>query len=1733
MNPDSVAAPELPSVQALYDRSRFLDAYEKTKRYWDTSTDVSSLSVDQLILGGRLANRLGGGRLCRWLFYTAYKREPCDPKVRYFTHRFRLRDRGFWDEVRSLEDEPLLGAADTELEASWLAYQAVTWATLRDFARAEACLKRVRSYSTPDGWVESCQSSVLGMADRWEEALRAAERSWELSHAAPYAAQSLGLSLLNLGRGDEAASRVTEATADCQSYEIVHLACWLQCALADRREGEERLQTIARAKELAEWLPALAPLADRDTRALFAHVHLDIASLLGNHQEMETWAEKVRYPFYRTFVQNLRRRSGGRRIRLPYLPLLQKHQTCLPTSIASVLASQDVVIDPRLMAAEITFGGTPNWAAAEWLEKHGFAVRFFTVTPETAARLIRNGLAFVFCLESDEDSHAVAVIGLDEAAETLLVQDPSSFRCSEYLLEGILHLRGPLGPVGMAVVPQANAHFLNGLLPQADVEVMTASQHHQKEIELKGITAARDVVSHLAKEYPDEPGVRFLQAAQASGEGRSGDALAGFQESLRVFPHSPIARRRLLQASRSVGNTALSRDILKTVVEGASLPGIESQQNWRHPPSAYICAYGDLLSLSANTRSKAKVLFKSVLFRDPKHAETWHCLGDLLRQEGDTAGWLLCYRISSCLNESNEHYALAYSDALCDAGRQDEGFAWLETRVREPGLASAATSPWISWIRALEHWGYPERALAACSEALQRFGDAPEFLVCAIPFLARMGRWIEAESKLRTLESSGSFSMFCEAARDFYAMRGEFEKAIHHAEERVKEAPLSLEARAQLLSLIAKYKGNPTATAIAEQWVREHPGHDAFEELYCGYLDSAGPRWKKDRVLQRRVKRNPEDGWVWRELAVRRVADYERSAERRRGRLRPQIEHLLAQCDRTAPESSATIRIYALWYEACGDWAEAINMWCKAIDADSGSFFSYRHLWNCSARVRNGQRRELFQRIEPMVLGYPAHLSFARDMLFLLAQRFGVAAAEDAAKRWTSKRPDDPEVALAHADLLLECGHGTSDASRAKFILHPAVARFPYHAGLRFSLAKACRQTREYDEADEVLKEILRRHPDDTAALIQMAFVLERRGLEGDALRSLEAASARSPLDEEVWNARIQMHMRRGRIAEARVEIQSGLQRSPESVAWWQRAIHLLMQCGAEEQAVASAREGVRLFPADAYMWLLLAGALKDAQRFASQGEIESCLRRSLSLNGTLYETADNLALLLMEQHRFEAATEIIERILPLMDDPSPARGRLVSIHRQDGHNSEALDELASVVKEAPWYHWGWGLLMVWLIEDSAWEKARELLGVPPPELRTNSDLRHKRLQVLRKAGLSAEQLRAEWEELLREFPENIPLHLECCDQFRADRAFADAARALKAVQPLDPDNPFILARMVEMLAEDGEYNQAEDTLLRIWFQEIERGPWPADYAWTMARRHRFDQAAYMKARLRLANGCRPTLQAFTLMALDAVLRENKPKNERKSSWDNFFPSSGARELSHLLKFIDGTEWADGRYRAVVLGLLVDHGYHERVIRYWKKNQRKIDREVESWSQIARSLVSLGRKEEARALLAQWRERNGVAMWMVANYIACFSPTDQSSWNEVLLTCKDALAGIPHDHCAKYLAHVQAEICAVQGNLKAFRETWKEHPAYFTGQRHDSEWFDSRRIHLLKDIPEMAALLEKNQNQSFFEKCGELRNKQAVNPPYSTTANSAGSSNTWWWIWSLWLLLSLLAHSFR
>ena len=480
-------------------------------------------------------------------------------------------------------------------------------------------------------------------------------------------------------------------------------------------------------------------------------------------------------------------------------------------------------------------------------------------------------------------------------------------------------------------------------------------------------------------------------------------------------------------------------------------------------------------------------------------------------------------------------------------GREEEGLSWLETRVRTFAASPRAPWPWISWIGALEDFGHPERALDACHKAL-RNRSSPELLAFASPFFARMGHWEESETALRQLEAAGHSSFYCRASLEFHRMRGELDAAIGFCEEWSRRHPRDVQPRRQLLELIARRDGARAAFHLAGKWSAEQPGHDQLEELLYAQMDGINVDWRRDLLLARRVRRNPEDGWAWRQLTYSHLDGYARAGTEKRERLRPRIEKLLAHCDRTAPAAPATLGAHAFWSELRGDRAGAVAAGLKTIDEDPGSFFGYKRIWECSAGLQEAERRNVFRQIEAQLLGSHGRLSAARDIIFLVAERFGVAFAEEAVTRWRSHRPNDPEVIYAAVVLLLRYGHGRSDTERAIALLEPAVDHYPYHLGLRFSLAHARRSLGRVDEAEESLREIIRRHPDHYGAYVDLAKICEQKGDLDEGRRLLESAAERDPLNPAVWRSRAGLLIREGSVSDARALIQLGLQRMPESV---------------------------------------------------------------------------------------------------------------------------------------------------------------------------------------------------------------------------------------------------------------------------------------------------------------------------------------------------------------------------------------------------------------------------------------------------------------------------------------------------------------------------------------------------------------------------------------------------------
>jgi len=1718
---DSGAQPAtaLHKVQEFYDRHLYLDAYALTADLWSPTTNIRTLSVDELVLGGRLSAPLGGMRLSRRLLREAFHRNPTSPRVRYFTRHVQPPKVRLLDELMAFDLHPDVGGNDPEIRAAWYASYAFTWATLRDFGRAHECLTTAHTLFPNDGWAWSCESNVLGMEDRWSDSLAAAEKACALDPGAPYALNAVGTSLLHLDRADEAAERTAAAAERTQSFQVMAEASWYQCAVAESLEDDQRRLRLDKARFFADELSRLAPLADRETRAAMARVQLDVAGLADDRPQIERWNSELRSPFHRQLLKNLQKNSAGKRIRLPFRPIVQTHQTCVPASVAVALSASGGTISAEQMASAITFGGTYEWSAADWLRERGFHVRFFPVTVEAAKRLIENQVGFVISWEADAAGHAVAAVGFDERAETLLVHDPGFFRQTEYLLTVLDRDASPLGIKGMAVVPIERSEALDALLP-ADSAVMEAAQNHQKAISLQGPDSARQIVINLKRDFPSHPGTLYLESVQHLEDGHAGQALHGFRQLIGRFPNSPHPRIGYLMACRALGNSALTRETLKDIVEKGVLPGVQAQRDWIYPPERYVCEYADLLAMSAETRGQAESMLQSLIRRQCNSASAWHILADLLAQKRDMGRALLCYRVASCLSNTDDHYARAYVDALAELNRIEEGFHWLEERVERFGTASPAISTWITFIAALEDYGYPERAIQACNQALSRHSGSPDLLSFAVPFFARMGAWEIAEERLSELRSGSKPGAFYQASVYFFRMRGDLKRAQENAASWIRELPLDMRARHTLLELVAALEGSQSALKMAGDWMHENKNHDEFEQAYCTQVDNVGDaKWRKYRLLRKRLERNPEDGWAWREFAFSALQEYEVGEAKQRQRLEGRIPKLLAECNRTSKDHVATLRAHALWAENQGHWPDAIAKWLEAIELEPLGFYSYRRIWDCSARLDHAQRDRLWEQIEPLLLKSPGHLPIAREVVGLLAEKFGLLRAQATVESWMAARPGDPNVLQAAADLLIDRGHGRSDGLRAAEMLKPAVERYPYHSGLRFSLANGYRRAGQESEAENVLLEVVRRHPDNVGAVIQLAWIRHRSGASAAARKLLDTAAGNDPRNVDVLDARVQILIDCQRFDEAGAAIQQGLERMPEHVYWRSRAVTLFQQCGAETNAVQAARAGVEVYPRGAYLWLLLGRTLNEMRQFSAVGEIEHCLRRSLRLNTALFESADLLCMLLSEQRRYEEASQVIHEIESKMPDPSPALGRLAWIKRIQGQQQEARTDLSKAVGTSPWYSWGWSVLIQWLNEDKEWGEALQLLKNVPPQMFTQVSFRLERLQLLKRAGLEQAQLDTEWDALLRDFPEDAVLSIRRYDSLLEDRRYEVASSLLASIAHIEPENPYILARRVEDLARTADEKAALEAALQVCFASREESSWPADKVWDVALTRGFADRLYQRSRERLSQGAKPSLRGFARMIAYVMRTEEKVGlQSRTKTWILF---GAVKELARLERLVQKAACKDAsNYRAELSRELVDYGYHRVVRRLWRKN-RTLTMDVGEWAQVGRALVGLNMHSAGRKLLASWRDRPGVAMWMVTNYTLCLSRFRSAQLRELQATCQDALSGLPHDHCASYLAHILAEADALLGDKDGFLRTYNAYSGYFDKQLKKEEYFQAKRRYLLGDIPMMARYLQQNETWLYRKRLWKLRWSALPSIQIADTRSKPFLGLPWYGWWAL------------
>jgi len=1634
--------PLFEQVKALYDHCRFVDAYELTRDMWAEPDTVLSLSAPEVVLATRLAGSLGNGKFQRALSRFALATFPNDPIVRVYCRNDARLNTTVYELLRDFEANPDSGADDPEVQADWLGINAHLWGIVRGFDRARELLHKASRLGESDVYLTVTRGFVELMADNLEEALACAERAWDMEEPGGHVAALIGQVLTRRGRLSDAVEQLSAQAATTQSHNLLKCALWYTIAYAER-EHDNRQTALATVKGLVDRLPSLTPLPDRAARNQELAFRLDVATLERDTDTMRSAAEALNSPYHRTVADALHANPDGGLIVAGFRPLWQRYNECLPTSIACVLnGTVDITEDD--IAHDLTYGGTTQWQTMAWLRQRGVTVKPFLFTPDIARELLSADTAFVYLTEGDNWAHAMAAVGYDEATGELHVHDPSQPRRLHILMDKIAEYDGPFSPEALALVPDAESSRLD-VIPDDAVRPVEMWYDYWCALGDAGLSKAGETADKLRVEFPDHPLSRRLHGIHLTNTGALAEALAIQEKLLQDYPASTQCRRDLLASLHRTRDSARVLDVLRGLVEMRRLPGLTDKP--AYPAATHLVQFADHLSQSIDDCDQAEHYLSKALAHDPTCAEAYHVLGDLLARQGRHAESVLPFRLGSLLAMQNDHYARSTCDAIARARNPRHGIEFLRERVTQVGESTRTSGAWQVLIQALEDHGYPSEAIETMEEAAERYAGESGFQAFAVAFELRMGRIDRAETWLERLSQSGHEAWYRQAATDFHYQRGNWVEALGHAEARVALDSQDIDAFRAYCQLYANRHGLQASLDMAREAVDSHRNDEAFEEHYLELLGRANRPREQEAVLRQRIARNPRDGWAWNQLCHLLLDKLNVAAREDRPSLIAEVETCLQTCQRIEAGSPRLLALMARLADARGNTRDVFDMLFACLELEPSYAEAYSRILHACDKAMPEQRDDVIRRLEESLFSMQGQLSHSWALASALARRSGVRVAEEHVASWRRQRPDDPELTWTQAQLWLAYGHGKQDARRACESLEEEIRRFPNHYGLRLLLADAYALLQREDDEIAAYREILQRCPRESTARQQLSRVHALNGAIDEAEELLKQGIEIAPLAASAWHQYADLLQNTGRFEDMLDVLQRGVERMPEDISLRGRLIDVLLAAGMGDVAVRHARELVDIYPDGAYCLYLLGNALRQTS-LADMQQVERVFRQALSHNARLPDAIEGLVRVMVSQHRNQEAHSLLDALPDDVRQDSDMRLLKARLHRIDGDKEEARGLVSALVGEQPGNVDGWWTLMDWLTQDEAWDDALRVLDEWPAVLHTNVELRVRRLDLLHDAGRPLRDLDAEWEELMRNFPEHETLNLVRFDALGADERWDEAGQLLVAYERFADDAPRFLARKTQLHIVRDELDSAVETAVRLCAAPPDGDEWPDDFVWDVV-----DEA---NLSVRLARGLVEALQQGKRVRGRSLIRAMRFFHATRDLFRIGFLRSlryglqnipvSVRAHFELLDLLNTVAWDADLHINQVLEHLSDAGMAKQALGY-SLTHRELYRGMPTvWQTVAMLMNNSGvRSSQVVEWMSNWREQPGLQMWGGTNYLMALTAKTSGVPRRDLPklqheAARDMLGSLSHDYTARYVATLYCEAALYLGQTDEFRD---------------------------------------------------------------------------------------------
>ncbi len=233
----------------------------------------------------------------------------------------------------------------------------------------------------------------------------------------------------------------------------------------------------------------------------------------------------------------------------------------------------------------------------------------------------------------------------------------------------------------------------------------------------------------------------------------------------------------------------------------------------------------------------------------------------------------------------------------------------------------------------------------------------------------------------------------------------------------------------------------------------------------------------------------------------------------------------------------------------------------------------------------------------------------------------------------------------------------------AERYLRGALERDKNHEAARANLAAVYLHGMRFGQAAELLGQS---NADDAISQSNLALALRHTGKLKQAEHAAQRAVEADPMHPQAWGIIGDLARVRGDAERAISAFRTAAELEPKNPVWKRELGRVLFHSGQLQDAVVAFRDLLEQNETMAHQTPeVLCVLAQFAEQVQGPAEAEQLYRRALRLNAGLWQAANNLGILLVEQERFEDARYWFERGLELNPDNAELKQNLARIGEQ------------------------------------------------------------------------------------------------------------------------------------------------------------------------------------------------------------------------------------------------------------------------------------------------------------------------------------------------------------------------------------------------------------------------------------------------------------------------------------